>query len=164
MDTSGFYIQEALTQLIFAKKSYVAFEQAEMADDVLGIFFNLHHFLMHIANVDKLLNPKPDTERQRLLANRLNLSNIDLKSFRKLRNHLEHLDERLDMWVAEYDGHAFFDMNIVTGTKGFPKKAFLRALDGKTFLFHGEAYPLEPLCRTIEELQARLNKALAPEW
>jgi hypothetical protein len=32
---------------------------------------------------------------------------IDLKSFRKLRNHFEHFDERLDVWVADYNGHPF---------------------------------------------------------
>ncbi len=58
--------------------------------------------------------------------------------------------------VERYDGHAFFDMNVVTGTKGFPSKAFLRALNGDVFRFHGEDYPLTPLRRAIEELYARL--------
>jgi hypothetical protein len=63
-----------------------------------------------------------------------------LKPFRRLRNHLEHFDECLDRWIQEFDGHAFFDMNIVTGTKGFPKRAFWRPTDGNFPRFRGEDY------------------------
>ena len=64
------------------------------------------------------------------------------------------------MWVANYDGHAFFDMNIVTGAKGFPPKAFLRALDGDTFKFHGEDYPLRQIRQMVDELRVRLSTAV----
>lgn len=118
----------------------------------------MHHFIAHVANVDKLLDPRPGTPRHSLLADCINLSGINLKPFRRLRNHLEHFDERLDKWVADYDGHAFLDMNIITGAKGFPSKAFLRALDGDVFKFHGEDYHLTPLRRAVEELYARLEQ------
>ena len=94
------------------------------------------------------------------LANRVDVSGIDLKPIRRLRNHMEHFDERLDMWVANYDGHPFFDMNIVTGAKGFPAKAFLRALDGDTFKFHGEDYPLNLLRQMVEDLRIRLDSVI----
>lgn len=51
-------------------------------------------------------------------------------------------------------------MNIVTGAKGFPPKAFLRALDGDTFKFHGEDYPLSLLRQMVDELSIRLNSAI----
>lgn len=161
MDKWRIYIREGSTQLTFAKRCFDEFERAEASGDVMGVFFNLHHFIVHVANVDKLLDPKLGTERARMLAEHIDLSGVDLKPFRRLRNHLEHFDERLDMWVANYDGHAFFDMNIVTGAKGFPTKAFLRALDGDVFRFHGEAYPLRPLREAVEELHARLDAAYA---
>ena len=87
------------------------------------------------------------------------MSGVDLKPFRRLRNHLEHFDERLDRWVADYDGHAFFDMNVVTGARGFPKKAFLRALDGDTFKFHGEGYDMQELYAAVIEVERRLISA-----
>lgn len=151
------YIREAKTQLGFAKRCFTEFERARTVGDVESVFFNLHHFFVHIANVDKLLDPKPGTKRASLLSGHVDLSGIDLKSFRKLRNHLEHFDERLDTWVADYNGHAFFDMNIVTGTKGFPNKAFLRALDGDVFKFHGEDYPLAPLHLSVEALFSQFS-------
>jgi hypothetical protein len=73
---------------------------------------------------------------------------------------MEHFDEQLDMWVANYDGQPFFHMNIVTGAKGFPAKAFLRALDGETFKFHGEDYPLNFLRLMVEDLRIRLDSVI----
>lgn len=161
MDKLYIYVREALTQIEFARKCFAEFERALLSDDLDNIFFNLHHFIVHVANLDKLLTPKPGTERSVLFAGHINISDIDLKPFRRLRNHLEHFDERLDTWVANYDGHAFFDMNIVTGAKGFPQKAFLRALDGDVFKFQGEDYPLQPLREAMEKLHKRLNAKMA---
>lgn len=152
------YLQEAKTQIEFAKRSYAAFQSAEASDTVVDVFFHLHHFVIHATNIDKILDTKPATDRYNILASHVDLSGIDLKSFRRLRNHLEHFDERLDRWVKEYDGHAIFDMNIVTGAKGFPKKAFLRALDGDTFKFHGEDYDMMDLYASILEIEHRLTK------
>jgi hypothetical protein len=81
---------------------------------------------------------------------------VNLKACRRLRNHLEHFDERLDLWIERYDGHAFFDRNIVTGAKGFPTKMFLRALDGHTFKSHGDDYDLDEIRGTVTQLAERL--------
>jgi hypothetical protein len=154
------YLEEALCQVDFAKRSYKEFEVALTEDDVVSVFYRLHHFIVHMTNLDKILDAKCDSSRYMLLNERVDLSEIDLKLVRKLRNHLEHFDERLDRWVSEYDGHAFFDMNLITGAKGFPKKCFLRALDGYTFKFYGEDYPLQRVYSTLIELEARLISAL----
>lgn len=106
-----FYLQEAQTQIDFAKRSYAAFQKSEASDAVVDVFFHLHHFLVHATNVDKILDAKPETARYNIISKHINLEGIDLKPFRKLRNHLEHFDERLDLWVSDYDGHPFFDMD-----------------------------------------------------
>src|SRR5450631_181903 len=152
------YIQEAQTQIEFAKSSWAAFLGLEgRKGTVLDIFLHLQHFLTHAAIVDKILDPRKDSERHRLLADHVDLSSIDLKPFRKLRNHLEHFDERLDRWVSEYDGKPFFDMNLVTGTKGYPNMAYLRALDGHKYMFHGENYDLDYLYAALLEISERLK-------
>lgn len=153
------YLQETGTQIKFAKRSYAAFQSAKASDTLVGVSQHLHHFVVHAANIDKILDTKPGTDRQNILAGHIDLTGIDLKPFRRLRNHLEHFDERLDRWVKGYDGHAFFDMNIVTGAKGFPKKEFLRALDGDTFKFHGEDYDMAELYASILEIEHRLTTA-----
>ncbi len=54
----------------------------------------------------------------------------------------------------------FFDMNIVTGAKGFPNKVFLHALDGYTFKFYGEDFPLKPILESVEKLNVQLLAAI----
>ena len=158
MDKWQVYTQEARTQIDFAKASWAAFLESERQRNcAFDIFLHLQHFLTHAAIVDKILDPKKGSERDRMLAGHIDFSGVDLKPFRRLRNHLEHFDERLDKWVSEYDGYPFFDMNLVTGTKGFPKKAYLRALDGHIYKFHGENYDLNQLYAALVVISERLE-------
>jgi hypothetical protein len=158
MDKADIYIQEVETQILYAKKCFSNYQLAKYRDDIPCIFFHVHHFLIHIANIDKILNPKPSSPRASMLRDRIELNDINLKQFRKMRNHLEHFDERLDEWIKNYEGHAFFDMNLVAGAKGFPQKAFLRALDGDIFKFHGESYDLNELYRKVIAIEDSIKK------
>ena len=148
----------------FAKRSYKEFEIALSGNDTVSVFYKLHHFIVHATNVDKLLDIKIGSSRDKLLHDRVDLSDVDLKLVRKLRNHLEHFDERLDRWVSEYDGHTFFDMNLVSNTKGFPKRSFLRALDGYTFKFYGEDFPLQIIISSLNEIEVKIQIALQWMW
>jgi hypothetical protein len=48
-------------------------------------------------------------------------------------------------------------MNLVTGTKGFPQKAFLRALDNHIYKFHGEDYDLDQLYNQLLKIEKELS-------
>jgi hypothetical protein len=48
-------------------------------------------------------------------------------------------------------------MNIITGAKGFPTKAFLRAMDGHIFRFHGEEYDLQALRSEVDKIAQLLD-------
>ena len=159
MERWRIYIREALGEVTFALRCWSDFRDAEERTPAADVFFHLHHFILHATNVDKILSPKPGTRRSEILRDHVDLGVIDLKACRRLRNHLEHFDERLDNWVERYDGHAFFDRNVVTGATGFPEQAFLRALDGHTFKFHGESYDLDALRDTLEKLAEALERA-----
>jgi len=154
MDKANIYIGEIQTQIEFAKKAFDEYLETKKKEDLLSIFYHIHHFLIHVTNIDKLIDTSANSFRSSIINNRFFTDNhVDLKQFRKLRNHLEHFDKRLDMWVKNYDGAAFFDMNIITGAKGFPEKAFLRALDGDIFKFHGESYNLKNLIEEVEKIE-----------
>jgi hypothetical protein len=151
-----FYLREAICQLEYAKRSYSEFQKAKELNDTFSVFYNLHHFIIHVTNVDKLFDAKAGTNREAALVGFSKLPELDLKPIRKLRNHLEHFDERLDTWVLNHDGHAFFDNNIITGSKGFPEKVFLRALDGDVYKFYGESFQLTPIFDVVEKLYDQL--------
>jgi hypothetical protein len=158
MDKARIYLGEIRTQITFAKRAFSEYLWALTASDVESVFFHAHHFLIHATNIDKLIDVDANSFRGKYLSALFSGQNVDLKQFRRLRNHLEHFDERLDMWVKNFSGHAFFDMNIITGTKGFPAKTFLRAMDGHIFRFHGEDFDLDALYYEVEKIAGLLNK------
>ena len=156
MEKVEIYIREAAHQILYAKMCFSAYKAARLIDDIPQLFFHIHHFVVHAANVDKILDPKPSNLRKQVLRKRIDLTGIDLKGLRRLRNHLEHFDERLDDWIANYEGIPFFDNNIVDGTRGYPVKAFLRAIDGDTFKFYGESYDLAEIYKRLLEIEKRM--------
>lgn len=161
MDKDVIYLVEIKHQIHYAKMCFHNYQKARQENDIPMIFFYVHHFVVHAANVNKLLYPNPkktNHPRKKILEKHFDLTNIDFKDFRDLRNHLEHFDERLDEWVSNYEGSAFFDMNLVDGTKGFPEKAFLRAMDGDTFKFYGESYDLSKLITQLLEIEKQIPK------
>jgi hypothetical protein len=156
MEKWHIFIGEARSQIDSARRCYAAYLDALENRDVREVFFHLHHFVVHAANLDKLLDVEPSSDRAAILSGHLNLNGVDLKPFRRLRNHLEHFDERLDQWVSKYYGQPFFDKNIVTGATGFRQFPYLRALDGDVFTFYGEDYPLTVLYEQLLEIESRM--------
>ncbi len=157
MNRSEVYRKEVKIQIEFAKRAYQELLRARDGNDTAGVFYHGHHFLIHAINIGKIIHVKPDSFRSSYVKDLVKNSKADLKWFRSLRNHLEHFDERLDIWIKDHEGSAFFDMNIITNAKGFPKKAFLRALDGDEFRFYGEAYNLAELLLEIEKVERALK-------
>lgn len=160
MDNAKIYVGEVEHQIHYAKMCFENYKKARQDGDIPLIFFYVHHFVVHAANIDKLLMPKPTNPRMKILGKYFDLASINLKEFRRLRNHLEHFDERLDNWVLNHEGHTFFDMNLVDGTRGFPEKAFLRAMDGDVFKFYGESYDLSLMFDQLAEIE----KQIPEEW
>lgn len=158
MKKSDFYIQEAIAQAEYALLSYSLYEIALSTSNIKQIFYHLHHFILHSTNIDKLLFPHQNEFRQSVLKDVLIDIDLDIKYIRKLRNHLEHFDERLDRWVQNYNGQAFFDCNLITGIKGFPDKDFLRVLDGNIYKFYGENFDLNKIVNNLEMLLLKLKE------
>jgi hypothetical protein len=90
MNKAKIYLSEAVHQIQYAKMCFAAYKQARQNDDIPLIFFHVHHFVVHAANVDKILDPKPANPRIHVLKEFVDLTNVDLKVLRRLRNHLEH--------------------------------------------------------------------------
>jgi hypothetical protein len=141
---TDFYIQEAIAQAEYALVAYSEYQSALLASNTKLVFYHLHHFVLHVTNIDKILFPVKNNFRASVLKDIQEQTKIEIPSIRKLRNHLEHFDERLDTYVKNYMGQPFLDCNIVTGTRGFPDKDFLRAIDGNgnIYKFYGENFNL----------------------
>jgi hypothetical protein len=57
--------------------------------------------------IDKLIHLKPGSVRASYLGPLFHDTglDLDLKQFRRLRNHLEHFEERLDDWIENFSSH-----------------------------------------------------------
>ncbi len=154
-----FYIQETISQCNYAIFSYNEYKKSLKNSDVKMIFLHLHHFILHSTNLDKLIFPYNNNFRDDIIQNAQQGIGEKIKTIRKLRNHLEHFDERLDKYVKNYNGQAYFDCNLITGAKGFPINDCLRALDGNYYIFYGEKFNIEEiyieLCNILKTLNTK---------
>jgi len=55
MEKWHIYVGEARTQIEFANDVAAAYLDAKASNSVSETFFQLHHFIVHAVNVDKLL-------------------------------------------------------------------------------------------------------------
>jgi hypothetical protein len=140
----------------------------------------LHSFLTHASNMSRLLWPaipkqgsdEPEAKYQARLetdprlkrAARLKeLLGIEtgahLLRSRKLRNHLEHFDERLDDWSIASEDHDFVKEHIGPESQiaHLAPKDRLRSFDPAlaVFCFRGERFELGPLTKEISALKER---------
>ncbi len=129
----------------------------------LEVFYHAHSFLTHVANISKILAPAKNGERKEVLEE-LDLLGRDLEihKARRLRNHLEHYDERLETWFKKSKVHNYADMNIVprSAIRGIDPKDFLRNLDPNTlrFMFQAEDYELPKLKQEIDLIKERCER------
>ena len=145
---------ELEVQSTYALRAYSDFEDRLAAGDTYGVFYHLHHFLVHAIAVSRLIKSEKTGPEVR---KHLHVDDLDFDNFRRLRNHLEHFDERLARWISDFDGQAFFDLNIVTGANGFPASEALRAIDDHTFLIFGEAFDMRILNNTVQQVLERVE-------
>jgi hypothetical protein len=64
MEKWQIYLQEANTQIEFAKRLYTSYQMAEANAAITDIFLHLHHFVIHATNIDKILDAKPEQSSQ----------------------------------------------------------------------------------------------------
>lgn len=160
------YLQEIDTQLRFARRCYEDYLMAKEDGDIEDIFLHIHHFVIHTTNVDKLLDKMLNSSQgivSYLLKQAVDLTDIDFKSFKRLRNHLEHFEERLDAWFYLYVDGPILDMNLAnSGTRGLPEERCLRLLktDENVFVILGEQFDLNDLHHQVYLLSQRLSVLL----
>lgn len=109
------YLRELRTECGYAlaAKRHLDIAVPRSADDA---FFLLHAALGHAANASKILWPSADrrsaARRGAQLQALLGIVSDHPLACRKLRNHLEHFDERLDRWAQTTRDANFFDRFI----------------------------------------------------
>ncbi|MHC1781341.1 MAG: hypothetical protein AB9891_01035 [Anaerolineaceae bacterium] len=148
----------------FAFICYNEFLLEKSIGEIEKVFFHLHHYFIHVASIDRLLE-KIFTSETKVFAELsylgLKLRPFKLKSIRRARNHLEHFEERLEAWNYLYPSSPIFDMNIATAqTKGLKEDQCLRLLrvDENLFFILGEKFDLGIMHGELCQLQNLLGE------
>ena len=154
------------------------------------VFRGIHSFLTHASNVSKILwpgtvpkqkrNETDDQYQQRIknikravlratkLRDELGLPKDYILKDRKLRNHLEHFDERIDDW-EEHSKHKNFVQdyigppNAIVGIEETDRMRTFNPLDG-TFLFRGETFSLKDIASALDNLLPTLVAKKEELW
>jgi hypothetical protein len=140
------------------------------------VFRGIHSFLTHTSNVSKILwpglprrekNESAEHYKQRInslkkvqraleLRAELGLPEKHVLRSRKLRDHLEHFDERIDDW-EENSQNKNFVQDIIGSENaivGIAKTDMMRWFNPRnsTFLFRGETFSLQDIATALKKL------------
>jgi hypothetical protein len=127
----------------------------------------LHYLLIHAGIVSRMLWPPSGKARRvrraRELREMLGVDDTHTLADRRLRNHLEHYDERLDSWVEESPRHGFVDRLIGprAGIQGVDDRDVFRLFDpvANLFIFRGESFAIQSLVDGLDDIRERAVKA-----
>lgn len=172
------YLDEICLQCDYALRAVSNFNAALQQEDAQELFRAAHSFLTHVSNVSRLLWPPWEREKAKWekakcrgveLRNILGLPDDHLLKNRKLRNHLEHYDTRLDAW-ADSSPHRIYVDRIVgprsmIGGDAIHDSDIMRHFDPATlkFIFRGEEFQLQPIATAIERVAAKARAAIEQE-
>ena len=143
---------------------------AELQEEFQRVWQSLQMFLTFAANISKFLWPQNPAAKSRAddLRQLLGVADNSPLSDRTARNHLEHIDERLDKWALDTAAQNYFglvDGNIGPANKisPLPSKQFrLRDFDPRTleFTFYDQAYELRPMIDAIAAIDQSAEKII----
>lgn len=134
----------------------------------------LQDFVLAAAQISKMLWPNVSSgsaiertdraNRGIRLRELLDVADDSALLSRKCRNHLEHFDERIDVWLGPSTPGHWADFNVFSGIGDDSPalKGQIRALNlstGSPVVF-GEAFQLQPIINELGEVWQRLPAAL----
>lgn len=133
-------------------------------------WYSLQAFLISVGNISKLLWPSsPGKGKQRIIPNRgeklresLDVPEDSCLQSRKLRNHFEHFDERLERWANPARlAHSLIDSNLLSSDLfgGENHHSMLRNFDPerRVVTFSEDRYDLQPILDEVEKLWRRAS-------
>lgn len=133
-----------------------------------------HYFLIHTAAISRILwsdsKNKEVKKRTAQLRKLLGLPEEHVLRSRRLRNHIEHYDERIDDWIRSSRNHNIVvDMigpRNAVGGDGIQDQDIFRSYDpsSKCFYFRGELFDIQEIANGISDVHRRAASALQDIW
>jgi hypothetical protein len=105
---------EVLHQWDFVQRG-LAQMQAGLPGDLNDFWFGLHSTISGLGNISKIFFPsRKQNPRCAHMRKLYGVGDQSLLGSRKVRNGLEHFDERVDTWAATSKRHNFMDRSVFT--------------------------------------------------
>lgn len=139
----------------------------------LSVFEAIRAALQATANVSKIFWPQPRTAKAVARGERLRaltqLPDNHALAMRHLRNHVEHMDERLDDWTANSPRPFLtFELIIHADMAGNPNEAEIRDAVAIVFVeatrtveLFGESFSLEEIQKNVTDVMDHISAAFA---
>lgn len=165
----------ALAELVFIGEIVMQSKIAERAaerlvtyEDHVELWSAIQSILVAAANVSKILWPQRElsTARGKKLRTLLNIDDSNLLSDRKLRNHFEHYDERIEKWFEKNGSGVYMDMSIdpfesIWGSNLDNRHRVYNPVT-QVLTFRGESVDLAAILKALEEIRHQCRPFALP--
>ena len=155
------FIKEIVDQIRFIEIFAEQLNNKKNSDETWGY---IQSILIAIANISKILWPsnKRYSRRGDSLRSILGISNDNPISDRKIRNHFEHYDERIDEWFIKNGSSTYIDKKIdLLNLTPFHHQTFShRSYDPltRTIYFRNESLELAKVFCALSEIREGCRK------
>lgn len=162
------FIGEIVNQARFADRAAEHLNITIDDADPVEIWGAIQSILIAAANVSKILWPprKRSAVRGRALRKLLDVNDRNPLSDRRLRNHFEHYDERIEDWFEGERSAVYIDSKIdpFDSVWGRNPVNFHRGYDPltKTLTFRGESTDLAAILSALEEIRHKCRSFALP--
>lgn len=124
------YLDEVHFQAKAALSCWDDYLNIKHSSDIEKIFVTLYHYAIHGSNIHKIITPHPGSIRKHWFEDIHSILDIEcLNSLRQVRNSLEHIDERMDVWFYLNGGAPILDFVRIDRNTKLPDSGVLRAID-----------------------------------
>ena len=130
--------------------------------DQIEVWSSIQSILVAAGNVSKILWPSKEyAERGERLRKLLKVSEDNILSDRKFRNHFEHYDERIEDWFKNQSSAVYSDLAIdplKSMRRNVPTNHH-RAYDPltQTLTFRGESFDLAAVLKELKEIRIKCS-------
>jgi hypothetical protein len=164
--------QKALAEMVFIGEIVLQSKIAEVAAkrlsaskenfDQIEAWSSIQSILVAAGNVSKILWPSKDyAERGERLRELLKVSEDNILSDRKFRNHFEHYDERIEDWFKKQSSAVYSDLAVdpFKSIWGNVHSNHHRAYDPltQTLTFRGESFDLAAVLKELKEIRIKCS-------
>jgi hypothetical protein len=160
---------QVLLQCQFVLLAAEDLNQAMAKRNVRHVFYALQNLLNAAANVAKALwGSKGTSAGRKPLRDSIGIGDDSPLRQVAMRNHFEHIDERLERWWQESERHFYVDLNLGMGSvAGVARQDTFRNFDPRTtnLTFWGDDFNVQNIIDEVLKILPKLQEqADKPPW